>query len=464
MTAADRAPVSILEAARCLALDQAAAAASAALTERDIRSVLLKGSGLAERLYPDPSRRAYLDVDLLVAPADFDRTQQVLRDLGYTDLTAGMRADELLWYERQWRPPGDGWLTIDLHRGFAGVGDPDAFWRELRSGAQQRTLAGGVVAVPDAAGCALVVALHAAAPGYGDKAAQDLAAALAVLPAPVWTAAASLARAAAAEQSFAEGLRQTADGAAVAASLGLASSSSPVTILTAHRVEPSALSLAHLVALRGARARSVHVARRLVPSAAAMRRSSALANRGRPGLAAAYLLRIGNLAARAPAAARELHQVRQARAAGSTAPGPTAPAAQLPTLGDGLRIVRRLTWAEARTCGWALWALLRVRRALRRGPLIDVEVAPPPRGTRRELRAAQAVLRRTRASCLERSLLLQRWYARHGVACDLVIGVTAPGSGFHAHAWLEGEGLPAARVVGTELLRRPTPERWLAGS
>lgn len=38
----------------------------------------------------------------------------------------------------------------------------------------------------------------------------------------------------------------------------------------------------------------------------------------------------------------------------------------------------------------------------------------------------------------------------------MVIGVTAPGAGFKAHAWLDGE--PAATSAGyTEVSRRPPP-------
>lgn len=53
--------------------------------------------------------------------------------------------------------------------------------------------------------------------------------------------------------------------------------------------------------------------------------------------------------------------------------------------------------------------------------------------------AVLGVLQRTRASCLERSVILQAWDAAHGRPCDLIIGVTAPGGGFQAHAWLDGE-------------------------
>jgi hypothetical protein len=49
------------------------------------------------------------------------------------------------------------------------------------------------------------------------------------------------------------------------------------------------------------------------------------------------------------------------------------------------------------------------------------------------------VLRRRNATCLERSLLLQAWYAAQGVRRDVIIGVTAPTADFAAHAWLEGD-------------------------
>jgi len=65
------------------------------------------------------------------------------------------------------------------------------------------------------------------------------------------------------------------------------------------------------------------------------------------------------------------------------------------------------------------------------------------------LRGARLSLRRDRATCLERSLVVQRWYASKGVALDVIIGVRRPeaaavagasGSGDDgatAHAWVE---------------------------
>ena len=92
--------------------------------------------------------------------------------------------------------------------------------------------------------------------------------------------------------------------------------------------------------------------------------------------------------------------------------------------------------------GWAVLAVRSTRRQLRDGPMYEVKVPDPPALPRRAERGVQAVLRRLEPSCLERSLVLQRWLAVHGDARTVVVGVSAP-SDFRAHAWLEGEPLPA---------------------
>lgn len=53
-----------------------------ALAGEGITPVLLKGVGLAQRLYPEPFLRATSDVDLLLDPADMQRAQQVMARLG----------------------------------------------------------------------------------------------------------------------------------------------------------------------------------------------------------------------------------------------------------------------------------------------------------------------------------------------------------------------------------------------
>ena len=113
-----------------------------------------------------------------------------------------------------------------------------------------------------------------------------------------------------------------------------------------------------------------------------------------------------------------------------------------------MRTIERL-----RAAGWALWAAVSVTAKVRRRPLPDVTVPrPPPVGDHATV-AVRAALRLTRRTCLVRSLVLQEWEVAHGSHRDLVIGVTPPSEGFEAHAWLDGDPLPAGRQF-TPLLRR----------
>jgi hypothetical protein len=94
---------------------------------------------------------------------------------------------------------------------------------------------------------------------------------------------------------------------------------------------------------------------------------------------------------------------------------------------------------------WWTWRSLRTtRRRLRSTPYTLVGVAAPPVLPASAGRGVHAILRRTEPTCLERSLVLQRWRASHGDQRDVVIGVTAPGAGFAAHAWLDDEAPGAA--------------------
>lgn len=140
-------------------------------------------------------------------------------------------------------------------------------------------------------------------------------------------------------------------------------------------------------------------------------------------------------------------------------------AARLP----GARVLRR-AWrlagrgdlAALRTAYWALRARQRVRRQLLVGGLDAVRLPDPPAGSTGLDRTpvVHAVLRTVGASCLERALVRQRWYAGRRVSRVLVVGVTAPSDGFHAHAWLDGDPDDAPDGM-VELLRRPPPPAWL---
>jgi hypothetical protein len=88
---------------------------------------------------------------------------------------------------------------------------------------------------------------------------------------------------------------------------------------------------------------------------------------------------------------------------------------------------------------WALRAAGTARRQLRRDGLNRIELPEPPRVPENASRGVLAALRRRPATCLERALVLQRWYAAHGRPHDIVIGVAGTAESFEAHAWLEGE-------------------------
>ncbi|WP_194821413.1 lasso peptide biosynthesis B2 protein [Micromonospora sp. S-DT3-3-22] len=124
------------------------------------------------------------------------------------------------------------------------------------------------------------------------------------------------------------------------------------------------------------------------------------------------------------------------------------------------RALRRGGLPAVRTALWAGRAVRQARRQLARHGLTDLRLPAPPPDAAAHRAVVFGVLRRTGATCLERSLVLQRWYGGQRVARTVVIGVTAPSAGFHAHAWLDGD-TDAEREAMVEILRRPTPPDWL---
>lgn len=101
--------------------------------------------------------------------------------------------------------------------------------------------------------------------------------------------------------------------------------------------------------------------------------------------------------------------------------------------------MKRVDLPTLRAAVWTVVALRGLRRGLRRGGLAARTIKPPRRASPAGVRGVTGVLRRSDATCLERALVLQCWYAAQGIDHDVVIGVTAPADGFAAHAWLDGE-------------------------
>jgi hypothetical protein len=104
--------------------------------------------------------------------------------------------------------------------------------------------------------------------------------------------------------------------------------------------------------------------------------------------------------------------------------------------------------ATLRGAWWALRAVVAAHRQLRTRPFDAVRLPAPPLGLPAAgERGVYAALRRLKPSCFERSLVLQRWLCYRGDFRAVVIGVTAEGGGFSAHAWLEGEHAPGYEEI-----------------
>jgi len=100
-----------------------------------------------------------------------------------------------------------------------------------------------------------------------------------------------------------------------------------------------------------------------------------------------------------------------------------------------------------RAAWWGAFALRRLRGEIREQGL-EVRVIDPPDLAPEGLHGVEAVLRLRRATCLERSLVVQRWLMAHGASHEVLIGVDGGAERVEAHAWLDrydsaaqGEGL-----------------------
>jgi hypothetical protein len=96
-----------------------------------------------------------------------------------------------------------------------------------------------------------------------------------------------------------------------------------------------------------------------------------------------------------------------------------------------LGVVRALFWA------WRSTAVVRAR--LRDDGGVAVPVPAPPQLPAAAIRGVNWGIRLGKASCLERSLVRQRWYRSQGRDRTIIVGVALDGPTAVAHAWLEGE-------------------------
>ncbi|HLK44830.1 MAG TPA: nucleotidyltransferase family protein [Acidimicrobiales bacterium] len=279
-------------AARML-IEHATSSAVAVLRGAGVPSIALRGPVLVRMLYDDADARGSLDVDLLVP--DLARGSAALVADGYeiaVDWTPGME-------KHAWTHVKENEVSIDLHRILVGIdADVDTVWRIFERESSAVEVLGGRVDVPNAAAQALTVALHAFQHGPAtSQTAEDLVRALTRIDASAWRRAAELARELDAEDAFAAGLRQHADGVRLAATLGLAQVSSRRTAIRAAHgsAEPAVLGLDALLTLRGAR-RVAFAAGKLLPPHGFMHERYPWSRRGRVALGLSYLYRAGWIA------------------------------------------------------------------------------------------------------------------------------------------------------------------------
>ncbi len=296
-----------------LVVDSVTVEVTRALREAGVRSLLMKGPLLAE-LYRGEAR-PYADTDLLVAPGSAAASAGVLGSLGFHQSERDKDFPKPLAGHAWRRPDGS---VVDLHRSLPLVSaDPAEVWTAVSEGSVSTTLGGVEVETVGPDATALLAALHPLHHGMEEwKPIRDLQAALDHLPGPDWEAAARLAARLGALPALAAGLRLVPEGAILADELSLPTEITPELALLAGGENPVALGLDRLAGAPGARARAGLLARALLPTPAAMRNWHALARRGRPGLAAAYLLRPAWLATQAPAALSAWRAAR--RRAGSS--------------------------------------------------------------------------------------------------------------------------------------------------
>ncbi len=99
------------------------------------------------------------------------------------------------------------------------------------------------------------------------------------------------------------------------------------------------------------------------------------------------------------------------------------------------RAFQPATWSVA----WWTLGTLRATKSEHGSPVKNRSMLPEPPYAAQRSHGGIVVrlLRLTRATCLERSLVLQRWYLHFDVEFDVVIGVASEDA-FKAHAWLDG--------------------------
>jgi hypothetical protein len=292
-------------AARALANEFALELVVPSLRAHGIRPIVIKGFVTARLLGRSLFEHRSDDVDLLVAPDDLDAAADVLTELGFRHKYAGARRSETghaLAHVRGGAVP----LAIDLHHSLMLATDPARTFEVLSRNTEQMTIGRVTVEVPDAAGSALIIALHAAHHGNEfTKPRADLRRALAVVPDDVWLETGRRATEMAVGWGLMTGLRTVPEGDRVARILDLRANA-PIEIrVRADGASAGGEKLARLLQARHLAEVVVAVRDALLPSRALVVSTHPELANSRLQLAGFYLRRLS----RGPRAVRQLIRV-----------------------------------------------------------------------------------------------------------------------------------------------------------
>jgi hypothetical protein len=288
-------------AAFTFSVDRVTAEVTTALEEASIPSIVLKGPGIATWLYSRDRPRLYNDSDLLLRRKDWDRALALVKELGFEDdlgPLAHPRMESGAGYPFKRHSDGH---QVDLHYILFGIGvEPEALWEALSKDGVRENVGGRDVLLPSRPARLMHIALHAVQHGgeTWEKPMMDLGKAIEKAPLDTWEKSLTLAERLEASETFAAGLRLTADGRELAKAIGAEREENVDTALRLEWV-PMAEGFQELSEASGFRRRASIVAREIFPTRAFMRWWSPMARRGTGSLILAYIWRVTWLAYRA---------------------------------------------------------------------------------------------------------------------------------------------------------------------
>ena len=308
-------PPSTVAAARSLRADAVAAEVATAFARAGVPSILLRGASIVRHLYRKDETRVYDDADLLISGAAAAQAGDLLRELGFHDVTGlGRGASDRPAWSSTWQRDRDAG-NVDLHWTLVGArADSQVVWRVLVAQVEPLVVARRSVSGLNAPAAAVVVAMHAAQHGLGvARVREDLARGVSLLPRETWRLATRLAEEIDALDAYTFGLRMLPEGGQLADDLRLRARPSVETILRSDAAPPTALGFDWLSQTPGLRAKARLVREKLVPDRAFMRVWFPPARRGNPlALALGYAWRPLWLLVHAPAGARSWSAARRA--------------------------------------------------------------------------------------------------------------------------------------------------------